>query len=174
MTILALDVATSTGWAFGGPGDAPQYGVFSVPQTGADLGRFGVTFMAWLAAKCRDLRPREIIFEAPILPRKTNITTVRKLHGLAFMVECVAISEAVPCFEISNGEWRKQFLGAYYPSPATSDALGRAVIAACRGMGWNPRDDNDADALGILYVANCRRNQAAAASNAVNRMGAAS
>ena len=173
MTILALDVASSTGWAFGGMNDAPQHGVFSIPPTGDDLGRFGVTFMAWLSTKCRELRPREIVFEAPILPSKTALVTTRKLHGLALLVECVAHLEAVPVTEIGNSEWRKHFLGAYYPPTPTRDELKRAVIAACRGMGWNPRGDDDADALGLLYVVNCLRNRDQAASDAVNRMGAA-
>lgn len=170
---LSLDVATSTGWAYGSMSDAPQHGVFTIPPTGDDLGRFGVTFMTWLSGKVRELRPREIVFEAPILPAKTNIVTTRKLHGLALLVECVANLEAVPVSEISNSEWRRQFLGPFYPSEPTRDELKRAVIAACRNMGWNPRGDDDADALGLLYVVNCRRNQAAAAADAVARMEAA-
>ena len=173
MTVLALDVATSTGWAFGSAGEVPQHGTFRIDPTGDDLGRYGVEFIKWLSAKIRELRPREIVFEAPILPAKTNITTTRKLHGLALLVECVANLEAVPCSEISSGEWRRQFLGPYYPAKPTRDDLKRAVIAACRGMGWNPRGDDDADALGLLYVANCLRNRDQAATDAVNRMGAA-
>lgn len=168
--ILSLDVATSSGWAYGAAGEPPQHGVFTIPPSGDDLGRYGVEFIKWLSAKIRELRPREIVFEAPILPAKTNITTTRKLHGLALLVECVANLEAVPCSEISNAEWRRQFLGPYYPAKPTRDDLKRAVIAACRGMGWNPRGDDDADALGLLYVVNCRRNQAAAAHDAVSRM----
>lgn len=170
MTTLALDVATSTGWAFGSAGEIPQHGTFRLDPTGDDLGRYGVEFIKWLSAKIRELRPREIVFEAPILPAKTNITTTRKLHGLALLVECVANLEGVPVSEISSGEWRRQFLGPYYPAKPSRDDLKRAVIAACRGMGWNPRGDDDADALGLLYVVNCRRNQAVAARDAVSRM----
>lgn len=167
---LSLDVASKTGWAYGSPGEAPQHGVFTLPSTGDDLGRFGVTFLQWLTAKIQQLRPREIVFEAPILPRQTNINTTRKLHGLALLVELACSLEAVPCSEISNSEWRRQFLGPYYPPKPTRDDLKRAVIAACRAMGWNPSSDDDADALGLLYVVNCRRNQAAAAHDAVSRM----
>lgn len=170
MSVLALDVATSTGWAFGSAGEIPQHGTFRINPTGDDLGHFGVEFIKWLSSKIRELRPREIVFESPILPAKTNIATTRKLHGLALLVECVANLEGVPCSEISSGEWRRQFLGPYYPAKPTRDDLKRAVIAACRGMGWNPRGDDDADALGLLYVVNCRRNQAAAARDAVSRM----
>ena len=168
--IIALDVATASGWAYGAAGEPPQHGVFTIPSTGDDLGRYGVEFIKWLSSKIRELRPREIVFEAPILPAKTSIATTRKLHGLALLVECVANLEAVPCSEISNSEWRRRFLGPYYPVKPTRDDLKRAVIAACRGMGWNPRDDNDADALGLLYVVQCLRNRQAAANDALERM----
>lgn len=169
--ILSLDVASKTGWAYGFAGEAPQHGVFELPSTGDNLGRYGVTFLQWLTSKLRELRPREVVFEAPILPKITNLNTTRKLHGLALMVEAACELEAVPCSEIGNSEWRRQFLGPYYPPKPCRDELKRAVIAACRNMGWNPRGDDDADALGILHVVSSHRNQARAASDAVNRMG---
>lgn len=168
--ILALDVASSSGWAFGSIGDTPQHGVFTLPPSGDDLGRALHTFATWLSAKVRELQPREIVFEAPILPAQTNIKTLKKLYCLAGMVEFIAAIEGVPCSEITAGEWRKAFLGPYYPKSSTRDELKRAVIAACRQMGWEPRQDDDADAMGILYVTQCARNQQASANDAVNRM----
>ena len=169
--ILSLDVASSSGWAYGGPGEVPQHGSFLLPSTGEDLGRYGVEFLQWLTAKLVELQPREVVFEAPILPRQTNLNTTRKLHGLALLVEVACALKGVPCSEIGNSEWRRQFLGPYYPPKACRDELKRAVIAACRNMGWNPRGDDDADALGILHVVSSHRNQARAASDAGNRMG---
>ena len=171
MTVLALDIATCSGWAFGTPGEAPRFGTFTLPQTGDDLGRFAYTFMQWLHAKISELEPKEVVFEAPILPSSTNIITLKKLYGLAVIAEVVCISKGVPCSEISNGSWRKSFLGQSYPSGGTRDELKRAVISACRQMGWEPNSSDDADALGIWYVASCARNQQASANDAVKRMG---
>lgn len=167
---LALDIASTTGWAFGAPGETPQHGTFTCPSTGDNLGRFAYSYAQWLTAKLRELQPKEIVFEAPILPSATNITTLKKLYGLCVVTELVALSEGVPCTEITAGQWRKSFLGMHYPKGGTRDDLKRAVIAACRHMGWEPNNTDDADALGILYVAQCARNQQASANEAVARM----
>lgn len=169
--VFTLDVATASGWAYGSMGDAPQHGVFTLPATGDDLGRALHVFAQWLSGKIRELQPREIVFEAPILPAQTNIKTLKKLYCLAGTVELIAAIECVPCSEITAGEWRKAFLGQHYPKQSSRDELKRAVIAACRQMGWNPNSDDDADALGMLHVALAHRNQQAAANDAVNRMG---
>ena len=170
MSILSLDVATSTGWAHGEPGEAPSHGVFVLPSTGDDLGRALHHFASWLAGKVKELRPREIVFEAPILPATTNFKTCRKLYTLAGIVELVAIAEGIPCSEMASSEWRRHFLGSHYPKGAGRDELKRAVIAACRAIGWNPRSDDDADALAMLSVALAFRNQQQAASDAMQRM----
>lgn len=170
MTILALDIATTSGWAFGAPGQTPRYGTFTLPPTGDDLGRFAFNFMQWAIAKVRELEPKEVVFEAPIMPRETNILTLKKLYSLSVICELVCIAQGVPCSEIPAGSWRKSFLGPSYPPNGTRDELKRAVIAACRQMGWEPNSTDDADALGIWYVASCARNQQASANDAINRM----
>lgn len=170
MSCLALDLATTSGWAFGQPGETPRFGTFTLPNTGDDLGRFGVTFLQWLTAKLRELEPKEVVFEAPILPRETNIQTLKKLYSISVVCEMACALQGVPCSEIPAGTWRKSFLGQSYPSGGTRDELKRAVIAACRQMGWEPNSSDDADALGIWFVASCARNQQMAANDAVARM----
>lgn len=171
--ILALDIASTSGWAFGSAGDAPRFGTYRAPSSGDDLGRFGYAYLQWLTGKLRELQPKEIVFEANILPRETNITTLKKLYGLAFVTEIAALSEGIPCSEITAGEWRRAFLGQHYPRKATRDELKRAVVTACRQMGWEPNSTDDADAIGIWYVATCARNPKWAASHAVASMEAA-
>lgn len=170
MSILALDVATCVGWAFGGAGDQPASGTFRCPSTGDDSGRFLEGYARWLTAKIRELGPKEVVFEAPILPRQTNITTLRKLYSLAGMTEFVCVLEGVACTEITAGEWRRAFLGMHYPKSGTRDELKRAVISGCRALGWNPVDDNEADAMAIWHVAVSVRNPRYAAASAVAAM----
>jgi len=167
MSVLALDIATQSGWAYGSAGEAPRHGTYRVPSTGDDLGRFAYAFAQWLTHKLRELQPKEIVFESNILPRETNITTLKKLYGLAVVTELVALSEGVPCSEISAGEWRRAFLGQHYPKKARRDELKRAVVSACRQMGWEPHSTDDADAIGIWYVATCSRNPKFAAAHAM-------
>lgn len=183
MGILALDVATTTGWAFGDAGDKPQHGTFKLPATGEDLGRYGYLYVQWLVAKLRELGPKEIVFEETILPmprfdnragmftRATNILTLRKLYGLAFVTEVVATMEGVPCSQMPAAEWRRLFLGQHYPKKAKRDELKRAAVAVCRLHGWEPNSTDDADALGIWHVTTCMNNPKFAAEEAVAKMG---
>lgn len=173
MSVLCLDLATTTGWACGEAGAPPRYGSFRLPSTGDDVGRYLVEFMRWLKGLIAAEAPREIVFEAPILPRKTTIATLRKLYGLAGATEVMAIDAGIPCSEISSGEVRRLFLGQHYPRHAGRDEIKRAVINGCRQMGWEPRDDNEADALATLHVVLCKSNQRFAAASAVASMGSA-
>jgi len=182
MGVLSLDIATTTGWAFGDAGEKPRHGTFTLQPTGEDLGRYGYAYVQWLTSTVRELRPKEIVYEAPVLPQPrfnkekgkieqlTNIMTLRKLYSLTTLTEMVALSEAVPCEEISAGQWRKEFLGQHYPRSGTRDDLKRAAIAVCRMMKWEPNGSDDAEALGIWFVVTCTRNPKYAANEAVSRM----
>jgi len=186
MSVLACDIATTTGWAFGDAGEKPQHGTFTCPVTGDDLGRYGIAYRGFLRNLIRNTKPKLLLYESPILPpakfdkalgrivQLTNLATVRKLNGLIMLTETTADDEGVPCEEITAGQWRKAFLGQYYPKGGTRDELKRAAIAACRQMGWEPNGSDDAEAMGIWYVATCNRNPKFAADDAIARMAGAS
>jgi len=185
MSVLALDIATTTGWAFGDAGEKPQHGTFTCPSTGEDLGRFGAAYRGFLTNLIRERRPKLVVFEAPILPppkfdkakgrvvQFTNLTTVRKLNGLLMVTELVAGDEGVRCEEITAGQWRHAFLGQSYPHGGKSDDLKRAAIAACRQMKWEPNGPDDADALGIWFVVTRINDPKFAANEALQKMTAA-
>ncbi len=173
--ILALDISGHTGWAFGDGVDAPSYGTFHLPSTGDDLGRYGAAFLRWLESMLINHKPREVVFEAPFIGKiARRPRDLRKLFGLGFVAETVAACCGVPISEVPVGTWRAAFLGRHYPRQATRDELKRAVIDGCRLRGWNPLDDNAADALGILDYALGLRRQGYAAHSFLATMGAAS
>lgn len=150
--VLSLDLATATGWALWAPGlDAPRSGTVKLPRTGEDVGRFLRAFDEWLRDFISLERPWRLVFEAPILTTgKTDITTARKLMCLAGVAEMVAHRAGIPCYEQRIAEVRKHFVGH---GNLRRDAAKRAVLDACRARGWQPRDDNAADALALLdYV----------------------
>lgn len=153
MRILALDIATNTGWAFADGEAAPRFGVVNLPKTGEDLGRYGFAFHMWLADAITKLAPQLIVYEAPILAGlSTNITTLRKLYGLGMMAETVAHAREVPCKEENLGKIRTHFLGRGRV-PRKSDDIKRAVVAECQRRGWAVTDHNAADALALLDLA---------------------
>lgn len=149
MRLLALDIATTTGYCAGSPGETPRFGSFTLPRAfdPDELGRRGAAFSNWLNDLITVERPTHIVFEAPIPPRggnvTTNIYTVRLLLGLAFTAETIAYLREIDCQEAHIQTVRKAFTGS-----------GRAdkdmVIAACVKRGWSVADDHQADAGAIF------------------------
>ena len=75
--ILALDLATKSGWACGSPDGEPRYGTKVLPSTGEDIGRFAAAYNEWLLDMITLESPALIVFEAPILAGQTTLTTAR-------------------------------------------------------------------------------------------------
>lgn len=152
--ILALDLATVTGWAVGEPGTVPLAGSYRVARPGAGLGLFLAGYSDWLADRITILEPCTLIFEAPILTgKKTALETARKLMCLAGVTEMIAYRRELPCFEASGVEVTKFFTGrARYPGDTPQErrhAKKQAVISQCAMLGWRAEDDNAADALAL-------------------------
>jgi len=147
--ILALDLATNTGWCCGKPTDAnPEFGHFTIPPTGDDVGRFGLTFAAWLKGVVIARRPELLIFEAPILPKKTQPMTTRKLMGLAVLTEMIARSQNVRCREGRASSVKKHFTGYGHAKKVDT-------IEICRRYGWRVTTDDEADACALWAFAVC-------------------
>lgn len=140
--LLTLDLATHIGWTRGRPDDRYfDFGTHGLPKTGDDIGAFLSAYQDWLS----DILPNVelCVFEAPILPPKTRIETLRKLYGLAGHTEVVCRYAGVKCMEVNLMQVRA-FIGAH----------GKAgVIEAIRRYGFDPADDDQADAIAVrLYV----------------------
>jgi len=152
--ILALDLATVTGWAIGVPGGEPVAGSHRIAEPGAALGRFLAGYSDWLADRITVLEPCMLIFEAPILTgHRTALDTARKLMCLAGVTELIAHRREIPCYEADTGEVTKHFTGrARYPGKsyqARRAAKKRSVMDQCAALGWRAADDNAADALAL-------------------------
>jgi crossover junction endodeoxyribonuclease RuvC len=152
MRILALDLASCTGWACGSTSEGVlEHSSYQLPKTGEDVGMFLAYFRKWLESTIARNRPGELIFESPILPRKTNIITLRKLYSLAGRTEEIAYDLHLKCREENIGKICTHFLGRGYP--AKGEPRKRATMTQCRARGWTVKDDNDADALALLDYA---------------------
>jgi Holliday junction resolvasome RuvABC endonuclease subunit len=155
--LLALDIATVTGWAYGrvprramtrlemaaSQPPKPQSGVILV-RSKQGIGHFLSEFEGHLSDMLDRLRPAGLIIEAPILPQTTSFDTVRKLMAMAGNVEKLAAQRGIRWHRVVQpSSVKKHFTGS-----------GRAkkpeMIAECQARGWFPlATDDEADALGI-------------------------
>lgn len=152
--ILALDTATTTGWAAGKPGDTPKCGArrFGGGSTGEVIG----LFRYWLNGRCDEFDPTLIVFEKPYIPRGGRKgpmipeATIRRLLGIAAQVEAVAWERKIACREASPLEIARFFIGTQTLKRAEKKA---ATIAMCGRYGWLTESDDVADALALWAMA---------------------
>jgi hypothetical protein len=149
-TVLALDLATTTGWAHGTPGNAPKCGHIRFARGGSRASAYRA-FRYWLD---RVTTPDMIVFESPALPMvmhgRTNIDTIKLLIGFAEHLEewC---HERVELREASVGQVRSHFIGKNMKS-----AIAKPMtVARCRELGWPCETSDEADAC-ALWDYQCR------------------
>lgn len=152
--LLALDLATATGWAAWAPGKPVAYGTRHFAP-GADLGPLLHQFEWWLADKMNELKVDHVVHEAAILPPGSGISSRMKLFTLIGVAHLVAWRQGVTVDSYAVSQWRSHFIGKLprekgETKPHYRLRLKQATVDACQLRGWAPRDDNAADALGLL------------------------
>ena len=157
--ILGLDLATSTGICYGDGASIPVVYAKRMPSTGKDVGAFLVDFWMHLDPLLEKIKPRVVVFEAPIFPaakvdKETgelltgaqNIHTMRKLMGLAGLVEMACAFRAIDCREVALSTVKKELGGHGRASKADMMfAARRAGIELAEG----DEAEDEADAFGV-------------------------
>lgn len=145
--ILALDLATKTGWCLARAGDPVRVGTHVLPSTGKDIGTFLLRHQHWMEQVFIDHRPELVVYESPILRSgQTQIATLRKLYGLAGVTEMVSTARGVPCFEVNLATAKNLLSG-------NGRASKPDMIQAARARGVPVEDDNQADAFAVFLCA---------------------
>lgn len=154
--LLALDIATKTGWAYGPvPIRAltalemtatkprkPVSGVITVQST-QSLGHFLSEFEERAARLFDRYQPAGLIIEAPILPKGVNFTTACKLMHMAGEAQKMAARRGISWVQtVQPASVKKHFTG-------NGRAQKPEIMAACDARGWTYVDDNEADAQAI-------------------------
>lgn len=150
--ILALDLATVTGFALGNVSGIKVQGSRPFPRTGEDIGTFASSFRHWLIGGIRRHKPTLVVYEQPMLPTKTQLVTLRKLYGMAFLAELICRDEGVEVREAHRQQILTHFLGRG-SVPRKREERQAAIHRQCLIRGWKPVDDNHADALALLDFA---------------------
>ncbi|WMT90120.1 hypothetical protein [Pelagibacterium sp. H642] len=163
MKVMALDVATVTGWAVGEIGSKPLSGALRFAGKGTAHPRLWLKAMIWMHDQLKIHRPDVVYMEAAInsasLEGKSNPTTFVLLNGLqAVLATAVESRLPVSAKTIKVNTVRKHFLGAGNIPGKVAKPMAKAK---CIELGWV---DDDAsfdrcDALAV-WAAACEIEQA--------------
>ncbi len=153
--VLALDMATTTGWAIAtptavaawpigllgakGPIDGVTYG--SVKFGGNGRGLLFLDFSRWLDRLVVSAGVGFTAVEAPVQAR--TMAAMRIAGGLAAVTEMICAFRGVKSADVAPTTVKKHFSG-------TGTAKKQQIMAVCDARGWLPQDNNAGDALAVL------------------------
>jgi crossover junction endodeoxyribonuclease RuvC len=162
--VLAIDLATKTGWARGCVGEVPEFGTmnFAAKKKGTKGGSdmllssdsVFAAAMEWIG-ELLDPVPDILIIESMLPPdamkNKTSRQVRDRLAGLHGIIRAVAKRKGVgEITEAAVGDVRAHFVGIR--NLKRHDAKS-AVIDRCQSLGWDVANDNEADACAIWSYA---------------------
>ena len=134
--ILALDIATQTGWA----DSNGNHGTLDLKPYKSDYGHLFHVFEGWLADKLMDLSPDILAIERPFTRIGGHELLLQGLNAHAHKVGYLWGAErretppkTVKKFATGNGNAKKP-----------------DVIAAVEGWGFKPANDHEADAIALM------------------------
>lgn len=137
--ILALDIATSTGWCCGVPGERPDLGSVELAP-GRSIGERGCALVDWLDDYRAFFAPWLIVYEAPLQRGEhLSVQAGRLALGLAMAVEMYGFRAGIVVREANVQQARKAVIGRGNASKAD-------VWATCCNAGLDPPDYDASDA----------------------------
>lgn len=165
MNFLAIDPSSlATGWALRTSAGKVEYGTWKLKKAGEKVGQGVLYLRLWREIlsliKQHDIDPAElkIAIEAPSMNavgggewKQVSERFGGIIHLLAAFKGVDGVSEPVV------NSWRSAFIGrASAPKEIQDTEARRAwikeeVIKACKMRGMSPKNDNEADAIGILF-----------------------
>lgn len=165
LSVLALDLATVTGWSAWHPGlnePRPHFDAVRLKGKVGEVGKASESLRVLLGKLFYTYRPTHVCFEAQHVPvpkfnRATgqitttmSIDTVYKLIALGAMVEWYCYRTGVPSFKVEISTWRKHFLGRGGGFKKAGLDPKQEAIKKCEAIGVYTENDNAAEAVGIL------------------------
>ena len=145
-SLLALDLGTTTGWAMAPPDGGIVSGTVSFRPSRYDGGGIRyLRFRVWLDSVAEDADRIGAVYYEEV--RRHLSTDAAHVHGgLLATLTAWCEQRAIAYQGVPVGTIKRHVTGK-------GNADKAAVVAAIRARGFNPTDDNEADALAILLWA---------------------
>lgn len=165
--ILCFDLASVTGCAYGRPGTPPTTLSVDLGKGQAENLRFAKA-LRLVDGMIREHKPDLVVIEAPVKgPRASPF-----LIGLVAIVRACCAVRGVPVETYEIATVRKHFIGHNLTSAsfqhlpvnrrkaAARKEIKEAVIGQCRALGWDVKNDDEADAAALYDLACSRASRA--------------
>lgn len=141
--ILALDLATQTGWAYHANGLISSGSEsFALKKKDGPGQRF-LKFRTWLRDQIVEVKPERIVYEEVM--RWSSGAAAKCYCGLLGIVQTECESKEIAYEGVHVGTIKKF-------ATNNGNATKEQMIAAAMDKGFRPQDDNEADALHILLL----------------------
>ncbi len=143
LPVLALDLGANTGWALRSADGTITSGIVEFRNDRWQGGgmRF-LRFKQWLAEVKQASGGLDAVFVEEVR-RHAGVDAAHAYGGFLAHVTAWCEHNAIPYEAVPVGTIKRHVTGK-------GNANKEAVIAAVRGLGFDPADDNEADALAIL------------------------
>jgi hypothetical protein len=146
MNILALDLGTTTGWALGTRDGTIRGGSESFsPKACGGYGQRWLAFRQWLSDTRRSVDEIHAVYYEDV-KHHSSLDASHAYGGFLAHVEAWCAANRILCRPVNVGTIKRHWTGM-------GNAKKDAMIATARAKGFNPVDDNHADALAILAYA---------------------
>lgn len=151
--ILALDLGTRCGFAYGAPGDHPTSGAVLLKKKGEPADVVFGNFIAFLQQTFDDVSPSLVVKEAPFSlqafsERGNSEAGVLMAFGMHAITRGMCQRYGITCEQAYAATVRKHLLGK--ARMGTRDTTKAAVVERCKLLGILPADSNDDDRADAL------------------------
>lgn len=166
-TILALDIATKTGFAIGRADQIkPRFGSVDLGRLASDTEDKLAALMRWLLDVIRVERPDEVFVEEALDPYTAiklhnNSTTIVEMISMVMLACMVCRMAQIKCTRISRQDALGFFTGRRTYRDERDPVSGRkiksrevgkrATVRRCFQLGIEVTDDNQADAIALFF-----------------------
>lgn len=161
MKILALDQSmTATGWAFYRPGlERPIYGLRECESWHNCEADQLISWQGFLDNLIERSQPDLLVLERPFTPKGHEETLTNRLavYGMISLALIAARRSNTKVLLVTPAQWREKFVWAVPAKELKGQkrrtALKRLSVSAARRDGFDVKDHNVAEAIGLLYFA---------------------
>jgi Holliday junction resolvasome RuvABC endonuclease subunit len=141
--ILALDLATQTGWAHSSAGLVSSGSVNFLPKKKERVGHRFLKFRSWLRDQIEIVKPELIVYEE----------VMRWSSGAAAKCYCGLLAIMQTECEVKEIAYEGVHVGTIKKAATKKgNATKEEMIQAARAQGYKPQDDNEADAIHLLHI----------------------